>query len=308
MSFQTIVDKKFLDADGTGHLWEKIKERYDAKLDSLTAVDDSIVVSNGNEIQVQISNESGNLLQLISSGNNKGLYVSSAGDPDTYAIVRSASAGEYAAKYQMMKYIGGTGNGVQVGVDINIPKDMVVQSGTVETKSISGAWGQPGTYIHLVLANASSSDIYVPVDSLIEYVTSGSQLGDMVIISIDPSTHVVTASLGDDSITASKLDPALRSSIAAAAAAVQIITTGSTNGTISVDGTDVAVAGLGTAAFANTSAFDPAGSAAAVLGDDGDYASTATVYGVKQYASDAYVAIKPLTNAEIDAAILAAST
>lgn len=39
---------------------------------------------------------------------------------------------------------------------------------------------------------------------------------------------------------------------------------GATNGTISVDGTDVAVHGLGTAAFADTTAFDAAGDAAAV--------------------------------------------
>ncbi len=41
------------------------------------------------------------------------------------------------------------------------------------------------------------------------------------------------------------------------------ITTGSTNGTIAVDGTDVPVKGLGTAAYVNTSAFDASGSAAA---------------------------------------------
>ena len=45
---------------------------------------------------------------------------------------------------------------------------------------------------------------------------------------------------------------------------VQSISEGSTNGTISVDGTDVAVKGLGSAAYTNSSAYDAAGAASAV--------------------------------------------
>ena len=86
------------------------------------------------------------------------------------------------------------------------------------------------------------------------------------------------------------------------------MTTGTTNGTISVDGTEVAVAGLGTAAYTSSTAYDAAGDAAAVLGTDSDQASVATVYGVKRYASDAYAAIQALSNNEIDAAIVAANT
>ena len=309
MAFQNIVDKKFLDSDGTGHLWEKIKERYDSKLDNVVATDDSIVVSNSNHIQVQISTEAGNLLQLKTTG-NKGLYVSGAsggGSSDTYGIVKQNDSGNYAAIYSLMRYVNGEGAGIKSGVDINIPKDMVVQSGTVETRIVSGVWGPPGTYIHLVLANAANSDLYIPVDSLIEYVTSGSQSGDMVVIEIDPISHEVTASISDGTITEAKLHSDVQAKLSAADTAVQSITEGATNGTIDVDGTEVPVHGLGSAAFMNSSAFDVLGAAADVLGTNQDAASTATVYGVKQYASDAYAAIKALTNAEIDAAILAAS-
>ena len=308
MAFQNIVDKKFLDSDGTSYLWSKIKDRFDSKIEEVLAADDSIEVSNSNEIQVRISPDAGNLLQLRTNGNSAGLYVPPGGDPDTYAVIRDTTSTDYSAVYRLMKYAQGTGAGIQVGVDINIPKDMVVQSGTVETKETSGAWGNAGTYIHLVLANATNSNLYIPVDSLIEYVTSGSQAGDPVFITINPTTHQVTASLTDDSITASKLHPNVRAALAAAGTAVQSITEGATNGTISVDGTDVSVHGLGSAAFSNVDAFDYYGAAADVLGTNGDAASTATVYGVKQYASDAYAAIKALTNAEIDAAIAAAST
>ena len=67
------------------------------------------------------------------------------------------------------------------------------------------------------------------------------------------------------------------------------ITTGATNGTIAVEGTDVAVAGLKSAAYAETTAFDAAGAAAAVeakLGDLGEsstvveYVSSKLVWGV----------------------------
>ena len=55
------------------------------------------------------------------------------------------------------------------------------------------------------------------------------------------------------------------------------ITTGTTNGTITVDGTEVAVAGLKTAAYAETTAFDAAGAAAAVEAKIGDLEESATV-------------------------------
>lgn len=305
MAYETITNKKFLDSVGTGYLWSKIRDRYDSKLDNVQASDDSIVITGVNGIGVQVSTESDNRLQLKTTG-NKGLYVAPVADQDTYSIVKDTTSSEYAAVYHLQKTPNGTGTPVDVGAAINIPKDMVVQSGSVETKSESGAWGPAGTYIHLVLANASSSDIYINVGDLIEYVTSGSQAGDMVVIAID-ANHQVTASITDGTITKAKLASAVQSSLDAADSAVQSVVEGSTNGTIAVDGTDVAVHGLGSAAYTASTAYDAAGAAAAVLGSNTDLASAATVYGVKQYASDVYTAIQSLTNAEIDAAIAAAN-
>lgn len=67
------------------------------------------------------------------------------------------------------------------------------------------------------------------------------------------------------------------------------ISGGTNNGTIklTVDGTDtdnIAVTGLGSAAYEATTAFDAAGAAAAVLGESTDADSAATVYGAKAYA------------------------
>ena len=68
------------------------------------------------------------------------------------------------------------------------------------------------------------------------------------------------------------------------------ITTGTTNGTITVDGTEVAVAGLKTAAYAETTAFDAAGAAAAVDAKLGDLEESATVAEYVQAKVDAAIA------------------
>lgn len=114
-----------------------------------------------------------------------------------YTIEKAAESGEFAAIYHLMK------DGAQTGAAINIPKDMVVQSGSV----VTDPEGQPaGTYIKLVLANATNDTLYINVGGLIEYVTSGSADGDMVFIAIDEDTHKVTATITDGSITLAKLE------------------------------------------------------------------------------------------------------
>lgn len=71
--------------------------------------------------------------------------------------------------------------------------------------------------------------------------------------------------------------------------AVQTVESGTANGTVAVDGTDVAVKGLGDAAYKAASAFDIAGAASAVLGTASDNKDANTVYGAKAYA-DAKIA------------------
>lgn len=121
-----------------------------------------------------------------------------------YTLVKASDSGDYAAVYNL------TRDGVPVGASINIPKDMVVQSGSVVTLSAGNGKGEggadlaSGTYIKLVLANADSSEIYIPADSLIEYVTSGSASGDMVVIAVSDD-HKVTASISDGTVTKAKL-------------------------------------------------------------------------------------------------------
>lgn len=140
-----------------------------------------------------------------------------------------------------------TRDGVNVGAKINIPKDMVVSSGEVVTNPP----GHPkGTYIVLTLANASSDKLYINVSDLVEFVTSGSKVGDMVVISID-NDHKITATITDGTINKEKLDASVQKSLDSADSAVQTITTGKSDGTISVDGKDVKVSGLKSAAYSS---------------------------------------------------------
>lgn len=133
--------------------------------------------------------------------------ITAEGHPE-YSITKVATTTGYSATYQLTK------DGAAVGTKIDIPKDMVVSKGEVVTYSNSGAWGKAGTYIALTLANATSDTLYIPVDGLIEYVTSGSTADSQVIVAIDETTHKVTATIGAGKIGATELAQTVKDDIA----------------------------------------------------------------------------------------------
>ena len=125
---------------------------------------------------------------------------------DYSLTITNPTSTTYAQVYEF-KQLGKT-----IGT-INIPKDMVVQSGTVETKTeANAAWGEAGTYLHLVLANAENSSIYINVGDLIEYVSSGSGANDAIQISIS-ADHKVTATVKDGSISLAMLASGVQTEI-----------------------------------------------------------------------------------------------
>ena len=65
------------------------------------------------------------------------------------------------------------------------------------------------------------------------------------------------------------------------------VISGTANGTISVKGTDVAVKGLGSAAYQNSSAFDASGAAAGALSEAKTYADTKKTEAINTAAADA---------------------
>ena len=163
-----------------------------AKVASVAAGDNSVSVggtTTAPTVAVKLSQDADNAMELAEDGLK--VVIPAAAE---YTIEKSADSGDYAAVYALKK------DGVQVGASINIPKDMVVESGSV----VENPEGQAeGTYIKLVLQNVAEP-LYINVGSLIEYVTSGSQTGDMVVIAVSDD-HKVTASITDGSITLAKL-------------------------------------------------------------------------------------------------------
>ena len=134
-----------------------------------------------------------------------------------YTVTITESTPEGFAKVYNIKQ---TSTGLNA--TINIPKDMVVSSGKVETYTLSGEWGLAGTYLVLTLANATSDKVYINVGNLIEYVTSGSTADDQIQIEID-NEHKVTAILKDSSITKTQLDSSVQASLGKADTAIQTV-------------------------------------------------------------------------------------
>lgn len=234
---------------------------------------------------------------------------------------------------------------------INIPKDLVVTSGSV----VKGTWvdaaftedvNGTGTALKLVIAN-QDNPVYINTLDLVKDHTGSTVDGITVNIS---DTNVISVSVADGSITEAKLHTDVQAKLALASSAIQTtdmnaaissaiagldssasaqsgnyinsitmvdgkitaigqaalpsytLSSGSANGTVSFNGTDVAVTGLKSAAYAETSAFDAAGAASAVLGTSADGADAATVYGAKAFATDVQTTITG-TEADVSTAL-----
>ena len=197
---------------------------------------------------------------LVSAINEVRQSVEAGGTGSVVTIDTSTTTEGYAKSYTIKQ---GTST---VGV-IDIPKDMVVSSGAVETNP-SGQ--DAGTYLVLTLANATSDKVYINVGTLIDIYTAQASAAQ-IQLAINSGTReisativagsvtatelannaVVTAKIADGNVTKAKLATAVQSSLDLADSALQKadITSGTANGTIAVDGTDVAVKGLASAAY-----------------------------------------------------------
>lgn len=248
-----------------------LRQDVDKKVASVKAADKSVAIAGtatDPTVAVNISTDEGNSLSL----KDDGLYVEvpEINHPE-YTVVKATNADEgYAATYQLAK------DGEAFGTKINIPKDMVISSGTVEKydeATLPEGVTAVGTYIVLTIANKSNDKLYIPADELLDFdevlgsegttinvTTAKSDDGCVTVSAEINSKSVATAHLADNAVTTvkiadknvtkSKLEQDVQDSLDLADSAVQEIKSGTANGTIAVDGSDVAVTGLNSAAFA----------------------------------------------------------
>ena len=212
-----------------------------------------------------------------------------------------SSSDPFSKRYGIYQGATGTSSSPVAGeklADIDVPKDMVVESGsvgTVVTPDVPYAGAVPGDkYIDLVIANATSDHIYIPANSLVDVYTA-EQNATQIQLAIDSNNvisatvvagsigatelasdavttakildaNVTTAKIADENVTKGKLASGVQASLDLADTAVQSVTasdpTTGTDGTITVDGTEVAVKGLGSAAYTASTAYDAAGTGA----------------------------------------------
>lgn len=278
------------EASGLYKLIADVEAVAKARLESVEAGDNSITIAGSAtkpSVAVKVSQAIGNALSLADDGLK--VEIPEVKVPAYSLIKDETAAAGYIATYHLTK------DGVNEGVAINIPKDLVVSSGSVvelETGKIPEDAPEgtiAGTYIKLVLAN-SAKPLYINVGSLIEYVTGGSSETDAIQINVSSDTHKVTASVKDGSITIGMLAADVAASLGKADSAVQAVAAGDTNGTIKVDGTEVAITGLQDAAFATVKSINDTAQGyvniakAALEGATTDTDEFVTIAGAKKYA------------------------
>ena len=185
---------QYLDLLGLQQLWTSAKAKFATKgtLANSGITDGYSSIEVGSVIPIR--NLDNGILADIATGSNdhklKTVYVSvddagglaSANYVDTkidaikvpvYTLAKSTST-DYAAVYRLQK------DGTNVGEAINIPKDMVVESGKVVWGSYANGTFTPATdkknatpYIELTLANSTANKIYIAVADLVNEHKAG---------------------------------------------------------------------------------------------------------------------------------------
>lgn len=185
---------QYLDLLGLQQLWTSAKAKFATKgtLANSGITDGYSSIETGTVVPIE-NIENGILADIITGSDNhklKTTYVSvdstgglattnyvdtkvGAVKLPTYTLTKSTST-DYAAVYHLQK------DGANVGEAINIPKDMVVESGKVVWGSYADGVFTPATdkkdatpYVELTLANSTANKIYIAVADLVNEHNAG---------------------------------------------------------------------------------------------------------------------------------------
>ena len=162
-------------------------------------------------------------------------------DVVTFEALQSPNTG----KLKTYRFTKGTGVGATT-MDIDIEKDLL--NGTFELVTIvEGTGADAGKYfdgatevgssvgvtgagVYMKYNSNAASDSpsfsYADMSSCIEYLTTGTQTGKMVTLSIDSATHTITADIADGTLPKAKLASGVQASLDKADSAYQLPQTG----------------------------------------------------------------------------------
>ena len=168
-----------------------------AGINNLKPVDGSIVITkdgNGVSVGVGLSSVEGNALSV----KDDGLYVAETKVPE-YSIEKQEVAEDgFVASYKLKRTVGEEVS--YVGDTINIAKDLVLQSATLEIVVEDGVpydgakVGDP--YIKMVFNNEETSSLYIPVKGLVDTYTAGSGIeivDNKISVKLADITHGLVA-------------------------------------------------------------------------------------------------------------------
>lgn len=185
---------QYLDLLGLQQLWTSAKAKFATKgtLANSGITDGYSSIETGSVVPIK-NLENGILADIITGSDNHklktqyvtvdatgGLATTSYVDTKVgtvkvpaYTLTKSTST-DYAAVYHLQK------DGANVGEAINIPKDMVVESGKVVWGSYADGTFTPATdkknatpYVELTLANSTANKIYIAVADLVNEHKAG---------------------------------------------------------------------------------------------------------------------------------------
>ena len=181
-------------------------QEYDKKIKAKVAADDAATLASAKEAikeaKESVEGKIGTLdnltmtnkTDLVVALNEVAASVEAGGTGSVVKISTETTTEGYAKSYTF------TQGSTKIGV-IDIPKDMVVSSGTVEKNP---ADKPEGTYLVLTLANATNDKVYINVGTLVDIYTAKAE-ATQIQLTIDSATREISATIVASSITATEL-------------------------------------------------------------------------------------------------------